>query len=79
MDFNEKWISQVFLFIFFPVKCKKVIMMAELKKIGHGLFWPDICVPSQISGTVEHFQKLDGISNQSSLKMYSQNLIAMHI
>ena len=23
-------------FIFFPVKCKNVIMMAKLKEIGHG-------------------------------------------
>ena len=36
MDFKEKWISQIFIFIFFPVKCIKVIMMAKLKKIGQG-------------------------------------------
>ena len=42
------------------------------------LFWPDICVPSQISGPVELLQKLDGKSNQRSLKMYAQNLIFRH-
>ena len=49
--------------------------------MAHTFFWlflPDICVSSQISGPVEHFQKLDGTSNQSSLKMYAQNLNFRH-
>ena len=42
------------------------------------LFWPDICVTSQNSGPSEHFQKLNGTSNQGSLKVYAQNLIFRH-